>query len=200
MSVFGKIKETDNKIEQNKAQYDSDRQPAKTLALSSGNVGKYEFLKGKYILQKKKLLQKAVTIKRFEYSLLGKEFKAQTDIAKYQFKLLIPKNIAFDINNKYRNNREDNKSDESNITKGFDAILKDLKNNGKSTISIRVTICNVSLFSVVIKLVSTEKVVLKKDHGSNEAFNILDEIDNNPINLMSINLGLFIKFLQKMQC
>ena len=32
--------------------------------------------------QKKDLLEKAAAIKRFEYSPLGKEFKAQTDIAK----------------------------------------------------------------------------------------------------------------------
>ena len=32
--------------------------------------------------QKKTLLEKAVTMKRFEYSPLGKELKTQTDIAK----------------------------------------------------------------------------------------------------------------------
>ena len=35
--------------------------------------------------QKKKLLEKAVTMKRFEYPLLSKELKAQTDIAKKQY-------------------------------------------------------------------------------------------------------------------
>ena len=35
--------------------------------------------------QKKDLLEKAATIKRFEYSVLGKELKAQTDIAKKQY-------------------------------------------------------------------------------------------------------------------
>ena len=34
--------------------------------------------------QKKDLLEKAATIKRLEYSPLGKESKAQTDIAKNQ--------------------------------------------------------------------------------------------------------------------
>ena len=33
MAVSGKIKTIDNKIEQNKAQYDLDRQTTKTLAL-----------------------------------------------------------------------------------------------------------------------------------------------------------------------
>ena len=44
MSVSEKIKTIDNKIEQNKAQYNLGRQTAKISALSSGNVSKYEFL------------------------------------------------------------------------------------------------------------------------------------------------------------
>ena len=35
---------------------------------------------------KKDLLEKDTTIKRFEYSLLDKELKAQTDIAKKQYR------------------------------------------------------------------------------------------------------------------
>ena len=52
------------------------------MGLSSGNVGKYEFLIGKDLLPTKDLLEKAATIKRFEYSQLGSELKNQTDIAK----------------------------------------------------------------------------------------------------------------------
>ena len=37
------IKTIDNKIEQNKAQYDLNRQTAKILALSSRNVSKHKF-------------------------------------------------------------------------------------------------------------------------------------------------------------
>ena len=47
MSISGKIKAINIKIEQNNAQYDLDRQTAKISALSSGNVSKYEFLTGK---------------------------------------------------------------------------------------------------------------------------------------------------------
>ena len=39
-----------------------------------------------YVLPEKDLLEKAATIKRFEYSLLGKELKAQTDNAKDKYK------------------------------------------------------------------------------------------------------------------
>ena len=41
MSSNEKFKTIDNKIEQNKVQYDLDRETAKISALSSGNVGKY---------------------------------------------------------------------------------------------------------------------------------------------------------------
>ena len=43
MNITKKIKTIHNEIEQNEAQYGLDRQTAKISALSSGNVGKYEF-------------------------------------------------------------------------------------------------------------------------------------------------------------
>ena len=57
------------KIEKNKAQYNLDRQAAKILALSSGNVGKCEFLTGEEVLPEIGLLEKAATIKKFKYLL-----------------------------------------------------------------------------------------------------------------------------------
>ena len=68
MNISEKIKAISNKIEQNKAQYDLDRQTAKTSALLSRNVSKYEFLTGKDVLPEKDLPKKSITIKRFEYS------------------------------------------------------------------------------------------------------------------------------------
>ena len=53
MSISEKIKTSDKKIEQNKAQYYSDRQTAKTSVLSLGNVSKYKFLTGKDVLPEK---------------------------------------------------------------------------------------------------------------------------------------------------
>ena len=82
MSISEKIKEINNKIKQNKAQYDLDWQTAKISALSSGNVSKYEFLTDKDVLAEKDLLEKAAALKRFEYSPIGKELNAQTDVAK----------------------------------------------------------------------------------------------------------------------
>ena len=86
MSISEKIETIDNKIEQNKAPYNLDRQTANISLLSSGNVCKYEFLTGKDVLPEKDLLEKAATMKRFKYSLFGKELKAQTDIAKKQYR------------------------------------------------------------------------------------------------------------------
>ena len=62
MTVSKKIKGINNKIEQNKAQYDLDRQSVKISALSSGNISKYEFLIGKDVLPEKDWLEKVVTI------------------------------------------------------------------------------------------------------------------------------------------
>ena len=45
-------------------------------------------MSGKDVLPKKDLLEKVVTMKRFEYSPFGKELKAQTDIAKKQYQKL----------------------------------------------------------------------------------------------------------------
>ena len=86
MTISEKIKTINNKIEQNKAQNDLDRETAKISALSSGNISKYEFLTGKDVLPEKNLLEKAATMKKFEYSLLGKELKAQTDTARNNIK------------------------------------------------------------------------------------------------------------------
>ena len=53
MSISEKIEAINNKMEQNKAQYDLDRQTAK---ISSVNVCKYEFLTGKDVSSEKDLL------------------------------------------------------------------------------------------------------------------------------------------------
>ena len=63
MTVSVKIKTIDNKIEENKVQYNLDRQAANTLALSLKIIDKYEILTGGNILTEKELLQKSATIK-----------------------------------------------------------------------------------------------------------------------------------------
>ena len=85
MTITDKFKTINGKIEQNKVQYNLDRQTAKIPALSSGSASKYVVLTGKYVLPEKNLLEKTATKKRFECFPLNKELKAQTDIAKKQY-------------------------------------------------------------------------------------------------------------------
>ena len=83
-----KIKTIDNKIEEDKAQYNLDRQTDKISTSSSRNICKYDFLTGKDALPEQDLLEKATTIKRFEYSSLRKYLIEQTDIEKKQYQKL----------------------------------------------------------------------------------------------------------------
>ena len=58
-----KIKTIYKKPEQNKAQYNLDRQTSKISALSSENVSKYEFLTGKDVLaENTSLLMKLLNV------------------------------------------------------------------------------------------------------------------------------------------
>ena len=84
MGISERIKTINNKIEQNKAQYNLDGQTVKISAILSGNVRKYEFLTVKDILPEKDMLEKAATVIRLEYLLLGKAFEKQTNVIKKQ--------------------------------------------------------------------------------------------------------------------
>ena len=97
MNISEKIKAINNKIEQNKSQYDLDKQTAKISALSLGNVSKYEFLTGKIVFPEKDLLEKAAPLERFEYSPFGKKLKAQISASEKQYQKL---EKAFESNKK----------------------------------------------------------------------------------------------------
>ena len=84
MSISEKIKTINNKIEQDKTQYNLDRQTAKISVLSLGNDSKYELLTRKDVLAEKDLLEKAAATKRFEYSWLSSELRKQTSAAQYK--------------------------------------------------------------------------------------------------------------------
>ena len=66
MKVTDQLKVLDRKSKQNEAQYNLDRKAAKILALSSGNLNKYEYLTGKVL--------KTAEQAKFEYSPLSKFF------------------------------------------------------------------------------------------------------------------------------
>ena len=67
----------DDKIRDEKLQYDINREVAKISALLSGKIDKYEYLTGEEIL----LFNKRQIIEQFKfaYSPLGKAFKKQTE-------------------------------------------------------------------------------------------------------------------------
>ena len=75
MTLTEQVKILDDKIKANKAQYDLDREAAKTSALSSGKLEKYEYLTGEDLGFKPDVNQKA----KFEYSPLGKIFNKGLD-------------------------------------------------------------------------------------------------------------------------
>ena len=66
----------DDKIRDEKLQYDINRESAKVSALSSGKIDKYEYLTGEEIFpfDQRQILEQD----RFTYSSLGKAFEKQT--------------------------------------------------------------------------------------------------------------------------
>ena len=65
----------DDQIEDEKLQYDINREAAKISVISSDKIGKYEYLTGEEILasNQKRIIKQA----KFTYSLLGKSFEKQ---------------------------------------------------------------------------------------------------------------------------
>ena len=68
MTVTDQTEILKRKIKQNEAQYDLDREANKISALSSNNLGKYEYLTGEDLGLKPSTVEQA----KFEYSPLGK--------------------------------------------------------------------------------------------------------------------------------
>ena len=67
---------TDEKIRDEKLQYDLKREVAKISALSSGKIYKYEYLTGEEILPSNH--RQIIEQVKFTYSPLGKAFEKQT--------------------------------------------------------------------------------------------------------------------------
>ena len=66
---------TDDKISDEKLQYSINREAVKISALSSGKIGKYEYLTGEQIIpfDQRRVIEQA----KFAYSSLGKAFEKQ---------------------------------------------------------------------------------------------------------------------------
>ena len=91
MIVTDQLKIIDNKIKTNQAQYDLDRLAAKTSALSSNDLRKYEYLTGEDLGHKPSAVEPA----KFDYSPMGKMFnKRLTEKDKKEGLLKSVKNIG----------------------------------------------------------------------------------------------------------
>ena len=66
----------EDKIKDEKLQYDINREAAKVSALSSGKIDKYEYLTGEEILPSKQ--QQIIEQAKFTYSPLGTALEKQT--------------------------------------------------------------------------------------------------------------------------
>ena len=75
MTVRDQIKIIDNKIKVNQVQCDLDRLAVEISALSSGELGKYEYLTGEYLRYKPSALEQI----KFDHSLMGKAFNMGLD-------------------------------------------------------------------------------------------------------------------------
>ena len=99
MTVKDQLKILDNKIRQNKADYDLHRKNAKISALSSGKLNKYEYLTGEDLGYTPDSVQKA----KFAYSPLGQVFNIGLDSNERQEGLLKRlKNIEDKADNQLR--------------------------------------------------------------------------------------------------
>ena len=75
---------SEDQIRDEKLQYDINREAAKISVLSSGNIGKYEYLTGEEILPSNQ--QQIIEQAKFTYSPLGKAFEKQIKTIENQAK------------------------------------------------------------------------------------------------------------------
>ena len=102
-------------------------------------------------------------------------------------------------NNTEEDESDEDQCDESKLAKKFNAILKDIKNDGRTSKSINIKSHgnSINLYPLVIKLLNAGKSVIKKDYGFDKVFNIFHEIDNNCHKLHEYNPTTFNKINRK---
>ena len=86
-----KIKIIDNKIKQNKAQYNLDRTTVKIVTLSLGHVITFEILTGKDVLPEKRLVIKSSCNQRYSSIFTIRLCLEKHDITKVEIAKSIPK-------------------------------------------------------------------------------------------------------------
>ena len=134
----------DDKIKDEKLQYDIDSEAAKISALSSGTIDKYEYLTGEEILpsNQRQILEQA----NFAYSPLGKAFKKQTKTIGEQGKKQAE---ALDVL-KPHENKKGIKSVEGLFPKGMriNEIKNEINDTKKLEVRIREKILNVKQIDI----------------------------------------------------
>ena len=89
MTLTEQIKIFDDKIKANKAQYELNIEAAKTSALSSKELDKYEYLTGEDLRYKPDIIQRA----KFEYSPSGETVNISKKYLKRMAKIKTPLNM-----------------------------------------------------------------------------------------------------------
>ena len=113
----------EDQIKNEKLQYDIDREAAKISALSSGKIGKYEYLTGEEILPSNQ--QQIILQSKFAYSPLRKSFEKQTKTIEDQGKKQVE---AIQDNKQLVNiNKDDDYKDKLLLSKERE-IFKDIYN------------------------------------------------------------------------
>ena len=111
----------EDQIKDEKLQYDINREAAKISALSSGKIGKYEYLTGKEILPSNQ--QQIIEQAKFTYSPLGKALEEQIKTIKDQGK----KQVKAIQDNKQIVNKDDDYKDKLLLSRERE-IFKDIYN------------------------------------------------------------------------
>ena len=135
-------------------------------------------MSGKDVLPKKDLLEKVVTMKRFEYSPFGKELKAQTDIAKKQYQKL---GNAYEFGEKLQYKKYNSSNLVYNSKHSFYGYYNDNKYNSYP-LELKYTIL-ISFFVYLNKLsnVNPQKESTEKKKGT---------VYNNAVELYNVYLPL----------
>ena len=112
----------ENKIKDEKLQYDINREAAKISALSSGKIDKYEYLTGEEILPSNR--QQIIEQAKFNFSPLGKAFEKQTKTIEDQGK----KQVKAIQNNKQLVNIDNDDCKDKLLLSKEREIFKDIYN------------------------------------------------------------------------
>ena len=139
MTLTEQVKIFDDKIKANKSQYDLDRQAAKTSALSSKDLEKYEYLTYEDLGYKPDLIQRA----KFEYSPIGEAFnKVFKKDGKNKKVIKYDNDLVYNSVHNFNIYSVSSFNEISSIDKSYKDLLKlnDVKSQNKITKQKKITV------------------------------------------------------------